>query len=298
MRLYRALIRPKINYGCLVCGSASREVLRRLDIVMNEAMQISTGAFESTPVQSLRVVTNEPELSLKRNDLLLRYFYKLKHHFLNPAYPSLINQNLELFLTSRRYSEQPIICRLRQVISRYNIPTQPVLPYKTPTQYSWALKGSDIVHDITDVKKEVTLDSVFRSRFKEQRQRYSDYEVIYTDGWKRENGVGAAAVMGAHTRKVSLPAVASIVTAELKAIELSLSIIRNTPYRKYIVATDSLSSIASIESKKEDHLVQRLLLLFHELIEGGNSIVVTRIPSHIRVRGNERVDEMAKQVAQ
>ena len=71
-------------------------------MIVNEAMRISTGAFKSTPVKSLAVLTNEADLNLRRNELLLRYYYKLKHHFVNPAYSSVVNQNLELFFYKQK----------------------------------------------------------------------------------------------------------------------------------------------------------------------------------------------------
>ena len=34
LRIYRALIRSKIDYGCIVCGSASETALKHLDVVV------------------------------------------------------------------------------------------------------------------------------------------------------------------------------------------------------------------------------------------------------------------------
>ena len=65
-------IRSKIDYGCIVHGSASETALKHLDVVVNDAMRISTGAFKSTPVKNLNILCNEPELKLRRNDLMLR----------------------------------------------------------------------------------------------------------------------------------------------------------------------------------------------------------------------------------
>ena len=64
------------------------------------------GAFKSTPVSSLRVLTNEPELQLRRKELMLRYFFKLKCHFINPAYSSIVNERLVMYFRSRQYTDQ------------------------------------------------------------------------------------------------------------------------------------------------------------------------------------------------
>ena len=64
------------------------------------------------------------------------------------------------------------------------------------------------------------------------------------------------------------------------------------------IRTDSLSSISTIESKKEENnLVQRILHRIYSLIEAGNSIVLTWLPSHVGISRNE-VDKMAKEPAQ
>ena len=65
MRIYRAVIRPKINYGCLVYGAANPTKLRELKVVANEAMMINTGAI-ITPAESLRIIVNESELERRR----------------------------------------------------------------------------------------------------------------------------------------------------------------------------------------------------------------------------------------
>ena len=63
MMIYRSLIRSKIDYGCIVYNSASSRELISLESVSNEAMRISSGRFKSTPLSSLRVVTEEYEIS-------------------------------------------------------------------------------------------------------------------------------------------------------------------------------------------------------------------------------------------
>ena len=67
MRTYRIVIRSKIDYGCVVYGSANESLLKSLDTVANEAMRIVTGAFKSTSIESLQVLFQEPALLYRRN---------------------------------------------------------------------------------------------------------------------------------------------------------------------------------------------------------------------------------------
>ena len=99
MRLYRTIIRPKIDYGCMVYGAAIETELKQVQAIANEAFRISSGAFKTTSIANLQILVNEPPLEFRRQNLLLRYFYKLKYHLQNPAYSSVINTNLEVFLS-------------------------------------------------------------------------------------------------------------------------------------------------------------------------------------------------------
>ena len=58
LRLYRALVRSKLDYGCIVYGSESKSVLRTLE-AFHAGLHICLGAFCNSPVQSLFVKAGE-----------------------------------------------------------------------------------------------------------------------------------------------------------------------------------------------------------------------------------------------
>ena len=53
--LYKSTVLSILNYGSEIYGSASKATLKTLEPVHNEGMRLITGAFRSTPVQSLLV---------------------------------------------------------------------------------------------------------------------------------------------------------------------------------------------------------------------------------------------------
>ena len=55
LRIYQALCLSKIDYGYQVYGSAFQTTLQKLDIVHNTALRICTGAYKTSPVESLYV---------------------------------------------------------------------------------------------------------------------------------------------------------------------------------------------------------------------------------------------------
>ena len=50
LRVYRAIIRSKLDYGCFLYGTASRSSLQLLDSIHNAAIRLCTGAYRSSPV--------------------------------------------------------------------------------------------------------------------------------------------------------------------------------------------------------------------------------------------------------
>ena len=63
--MYRSLVRSKLDYGCLVYGSASKTALAKLDPVHYQGLRLSLGA--------------------------LQYILKLKANPENPAYDVVFN---------------------------------------------------------------------------------------------------------------------------------------------------------------------------------------------------------------
>ena len=66
LRLYRALVRSKLDYGCIIYRNASEKSLKCLDVIHNQGIRLSLGAFKSSPVESLYVEANELPLSERR----------------------------------------------------------------------------------------------------------------------------------------------------------------------------------------------------------------------------------------
>lgn len=297
IRLYRSLIRSKIDYGCIVYGAASRTALSTLDTIANDAMRIASGAFKSTPIANLNVVLNEPTLKSRRKEMLLRYYYKLKCHFLNPAYPSVHNSCL-LQLFRSHNSSAPVIIRAQDALEEYNMPRLFVIPFRTPSVFSWMLMHPTVDTEFTDVPRKELPSPALQQIHHERASNLLEYEFIYTDGSKSQHGVGSAAVYGARIATLSLPAEASILTAELHAIRLGLAMISESTKKNFVIFTDSLSSVECLsKGSLVNHFTWRICEQIHNLQITGKSVVLSWIPSHVGISGNERADVAAKRAA-
>ena len=76
LRLFRSLVRSRLDYGCVVYGSARRSYLLKLDPIHHQGLRLCLGAFRTSPVESLYSEAREPSLSPRRRLLSLKYFIK------------------------------------------------------------------------------------------------------------------------------------------------------------------------------------------------------------------------------
>ena len=61
LKLYRSLVRSKLDYGCIIYGSARNSYLQMLDPIHNQGLRLALGALR-TSVASLYVEADEPSL--------------------------------------------------------------------------------------------------------------------------------------------------------------------------------------------------------------------------------------------
>ncbi|GBM82332.1 hypothetical protein AVEN_54767-1 [Araneus ventricosus] len=76
LRIYQAVILSSIDYGCMVYGSVRPTVLRHLDTIHHSALRISSGAFRTSPVESLYVICHQIPLHLRRQKISALYFFR------------------------------------------------------------------------------------------------------------------------------------------------------------------------------------------------------------------------------
>ena len=81
LRLYNSLCKSKIDYACQIYSSASKSNLKELDVVHNLGLRICTGAFRTSPVESIYIDANDVPLELRREELGLRYITRIKSSF-------------------------------------------------------------------------------------------------------------------------------------------------------------------------------------------------------------------------
>ena len=116
LRLYRALVRSKLDYGAIVYGSACKSYLKLLDPIHHQGLRICLGAFRTSPVHSLYVEAGEPSLPLRREHLILNYALKLKAHPENPAYDCVFKSDMSDIYDAHPNEIRPLSLRVRPLL--------------------------------------------------------------------------------------------------------------------------------------------------------------------------------------
>ena len=97
-----------------------------------------------------------------------------------------------------------------------------------------------------------------------------------------------------HEHKRRLPANASIFSAEIKAIDLALDHIEQSRNTDFIIFSDSLSVLQSLNNRHIENPLLLDILLKHNDLAELNNIVFCWLPSHVGIKGNEKADMAAK----
>ena len=122
LRLYRSLIRSKLDYGCIVYGSARPSYLKMLNTIHHQGLRLALGAFRTSPVESLYVEAGELPLEQRRIKLSLQYITKLKATPSNPAFNCVFNPAFTQKYEKHTKSIAPLGIRMKEHLENCNIP--------------------------------------------------------------------------------------------------------------------------------------------------------------------------------
>ena len=295
LRLYRSLIRSKLDYGCIVYGSARPSYIKALDTIHNQGIRICLGAFRTSPMESLYVEADEPSLYRRREKLALQYAIKLKSLPQNPTYEVTFNpQYVDLF-ENKPKAIPPFGIRIQRLSAQLDADINCIAETKLSDVPPWEFQKPKMNYDMHSGKKRDTDPFDYQVSFHDIQAKYHDHDFIYTDGSKDGNKVGYGVVYKHHIIKRRLPNICSIYTAELKAILHALKGIERLSKYRFIICVDSLSALQAIEHKNiQNPIVLDIMTQLHNLTLKGMIVVFCWVPSHVDIPGNEKADKAAK----
>ena len=331
LRLYRALVRSKIDYGCIIYRNASEKALKCLDVIHNLGIRLSLGAFKSSPVESLYVEANELPLSERRTELLMKYGLRTKCNTNNPAYQAVFNLEFkskynDSIYNGRRNSTRTqrrarsIAVELDELFEEAGIGNtsecsllskiKPNKVFDYPPCYS---KDIQVCFDLLVFDKNSTSEDIYKAAFGELvDRRFKNYFHYYTDGSKKDEiaSFGGFADQpdnspDAPSKRIALGAFSdricdysSIFTAEAEGIMRALTHIKMSPKAdgKFVIFSDSKSVLESVQSQNSNNVTLRELnesiqYIYHH---SNKTIEFCWVPSHRKIEGNEKADRAAE----
>lgn len=149
-----------------------------------------------------------------------------------------------------------------------------------------------------DLTLKHTSSSFKNYKFQKIEQKYSGYEIIYTDGSKQNENVGFAVIKNGTPRKYKLPPYTTIYTAELQAIGKALHLSISSNHPKILICSDSISALQSIANiNKTGPTLNKIDNYIEILSNQKKKINFLWTPGHSGIPGNEAADKAAKEAA-
>jgi ribonuclease HI len=295
LQLYRALIRSKLDYGCIVYGSARASYIKQLDTIQNQALRLCLGAFRSSPADSLCVEANEPPLDYRRKKLALQYGVKLKANPSNPAYHLVFKPAYKEQFIAKPREIPPFSLRLETLLELSNIDLNDIAINNIPKHPVWDQPPPKCLFHLASHTKSDTPPHIYRAEYMLIKEKYLEFCPIYTDGSKHEEKVSAAYSTAAGTRSIRLPDGTSIFTAEASAIIQALRYIAVSHRENFIIFSDSLSILQSIDNQTSSNpLIGNILQSLVHIHEQNKELLFCWVPGHCGISGNEHADRAAK----
>ena len=297
LKLYRSLVRSKLDYGCIVYGSARPSYLKVLNTIHHQGLRLALGAFRTSPVESLYVEAGELPLEHRRIKLSLQYVTKLKSTPSNPAFNCVFKPEYEHKYLRNTKVISPLGIRIKEHLQGSNILIDEINEDDIYDIPPWELSSPTINLTLHSSSKSETHNSEFRQRFLEVNDFYENkgYVPVYTDGSKADNYVSSSAVFPVDIFKVNLHEHTSIFTAEAVALKLAVQHIQRDAIRKSVIYSDSLSCLQALQNKNmENPIIREIIHILSYLREVDSQIEICWIPGHCGITGNEKADKIAK----
>jgi ribonuclease HI len=297
--IYKMLIRSILDYGAVAYDSATEAVKKKLDSIQASALRIITGAMSSTAVSALQVETGEMPLSLRRQELQIKYATKIKSTPNHPATP-VLTENWQTRSKKYKQGTEPLVVKTVDFFKQNSeiISEAPRLGTVPP----WKLKKTKID---TTLSKEISKKDaihVQKAAASEKIYQFRNQLTIYTDASCNENGKLACAYFIPELKlqySARITDNATIYAAEMTAIISALNWLKkyesdSSKTDRVTIFTDSLSTLQTLQSAKSNCRPNLLIILQELLCDIMSDVTLVWLPGHVEIKAHDKVDQLAK----
>jgi ribonuclease HI len=291
--LYKGLIRSVLEYGCIAFDRAADTHILKLERIQYRCLRIALGLMQSTHVQTVEIIARIEPLRLRYSMLNQRFLTSVFSNETNP---------LKAKLCSLKSMQSPKIIREFDIVNSFNLQATASV-YNPPLDaLLFVPKEFETVKEQLANHRKEEYHQIASNIVSSATSQLDKNSIIFTDGSRSEGETGFGVyhfenfVFGLRLHEPS-----GVFTSELTAILHALIHIKTHPPGQFLIMTDSMSSIAALQSQiispKTHPLVYDCKEAFWILHGLGYEINIGWVPSHVGVGGNERVDQIAKNAA-
>ena len=121
-----------------------RSYLAVLDPIANHDMRLCSGAFKTSPIESLQVETSEPSLETRRLKLSLQYYMKMKANPENPAYSCVVNPEYKRLFNNKPGTIPTLGIRLKLPLEDMEVDLDAISVVRPPECPPWLLQQPNV----------------------------------------------------------------------------------------------------------------------------------------------------------
>ncbi|KAL1378808.1 hypothetical protein pipiens_015333 [Culex pipiens pipiens] len=238
IHLIRATLLPKLLYGIPITSGAGESEYMKLAPVYHEAIRLATGAYRSSPIDSILADSG-----------LLPFNFLVDEHLILYSTRQLARNRI-----NRNY---PVALRAMITATKLNVNMSQVIVADAPAPNDWVLKRGTCRADRFGCEPPAVQRAVFRQTVGEL---YPNHAQIFTDGSLNETGgVGCGVYSSSTSRSITLPSQLTIFSAEAYAILEAIELAKRNPHQTVIFSdTRSTTVFRNVHFAMTD--LQRLRL--------------------------------------
>lgn len=292
LQIYKSCVRPILEYGAVFLRNIPKRDALALDRIQYACIRVCLGSTKTTHTGSLEVMAGLSPLEIRRDVAILRFVNK--RIGLAPWERQFATQHA---IESSRSPLRDAVIRLREFFPwNHTLPNLPCFLVGSTVRS----KCLSINFSIQAAMKQSTDLPANDLVQREMVKSYNGFSVCATDGSKSVDGTGYAVVnnFGAPCVSVKLPHNISVYMAELFAILDAVRLIKEAPMGKYVVMTDSMSALKSLQTQSVDSSTPMAWFEVKQAVRlaefEGSELSFLWVPAHSGVIMNEEADELAK----
>lgn len=122
MKIYKAIIQWKLDYGCIIYDDAREIILNSPDSILNAAIRLSLGTYRSSYISSLLAEAGEIPLRHRRELLRMIYACNISTVPDNTACQKISQTRLRKLYKKKENPRKPSNKRITEYSEEFNIP--------------------------------------------------------------------------------------------------------------------------------------------------------------------------------